>query len=97
MICRNKRILVLAGIVFVQGVTMISSPLFCTHCGAANVAQVAFCYACGQLIQTPEGTPPSSGSGPLRVGSLLKQRYQITRQIGTGGFGAVYKAEDQDL
>ena len=73
---------------------MISSPLFCTHCGAANLAQVAFCYACGQPIQTPESP---AGSGSLRVGSLLKQRYQITQQIGTGGFGAVYRAEDQDL
>jgi serine/threonine protein kinase len=76
---------------------MISSPLFCTHCGAANLAQVAFCYACGQAIQTPGNAQASSGSGPLHVGALLKQRYQITQQIGTGGFGAVYKAEDQDL
>jgi serine/threonine protein kinase len=94
MICRNERIWFLAGIVSVQGVTMISSPLFCTHCGAANLAQVAFCYACGQPIQTPEHP---AGSGPLRVGSLLKQRYQIIQRIGTGGFGAVYRAEDQDL
>jgi serine/threonine protein kinase len=76
---------------------MVSSPLFCTHCGAANQAQAAFCYACGQAIQAPVNVFTSNSSGPLRIGALLKQRYQIMEQIGAGGFGAVYKAEDVDL
>lgn len=76
---------------------MSSSPLFCTHCGAANLAQAAFCYACGQVIQAPGNIFSAPGNGPLAVGTLLKQRYQISRQIGSGGFGAVYQAEDMDL
>src|SRR5579885_457847 len=86
-----------SGIPLVKGVTMVSSPLFCTHCGAANQAQAAFCYACGQAIQAPVNVFASNSSGPLRIGALLKQRYQIMEQIGAGGFGAVYKAEDVDL
>ncbi|HEX7734018.1 MAG TPA: protein kinase family protein [Ktedonobacteraceae bacterium] len=76
---------------------MISPSLFCTHCGAANLAQAAFCYVCGQAIQTPDNAAAPSEGGPLRADTLLKQRYKIAHQIGTGGFGAVYQAEDEDL
>ena len=48
---------------------MVSSPLFCTHCGAANVAQAAFCYSCGQTIEIPVIALTSAISGPEHAGA----------------------------
>lgn len=39
----------------------------------------------------------SSGMRPLGEGTLLNNRYQISRRIGGGGMGAVYLAFDQNL
>src|SRR5439155_12405363 len=72
----------------------ISSPLFCDSCGAANRLQAAFCYACGQPLQSNAGKNSSPTTGLLVYNHLLKQRYRIISQVGKGGFGAVYKAAD---
>src|SRR5690349_9370058 len=34
---------------------------------------------------------------PLAVGTILQSRYRIVRQLGHGGFGAVYEAADDEL
>ena len=43
-------------------------------------------------LQVMAGAPVVSG--PLKSGTLLAGRYRILREIGQGGFGAVYQAKD---
>ena len=77
---------------------METTHLFCEKCGAANPANrtgTENCFACGKPLLAETAQPELHPStGPLIPGSLLNLRYLIIGQVGTGGFGAVYKAKD---
>src|SRR6185437_6781778 len=65
---------------------MAQALLYCPACGAANAPDDDACFACKKPLTLPAD---AHGSG-----FLLHQRYGMLAQVGTGGFGAVYKARD---
>ena len=65
---------------------MTASLLYCPTCGAANPVNESICFACNnQLDQAVDERADEF---------LLQGRYQVLSQVGTGGFGAVYRARD---
>ena len=77
---------------------MKPSTVFCAHCGAGNPAHAKYCFSCGQAVAGDTDTSMTLFTpGHLNAGDVVRQRYKVQAQIGQGGFGAVYKAEDTDL
>jgi WD40 repeat protein/tRNA A-37 threonylcarbamoyl transferase component Bud32 len=72
---------------------MAASSSYCARCGALNSPEAASCFACGLAL----AEPASTSAVALAAGHLLKDRYRLVRQVGKGGFGAVYEAQDTEL
>jgi serine/threonine-protein kinase len=63
--------------------------IYCSQ-GHQNPSGSRFCLQCGDRI----GSVPTSGNQGIQAGQTLGDRYIIIRQIGQGGFGKTYLAED---
>lgn len=69
---------------------------YCPACGAANEytqGEDARCFVCGAPLDGDAPVPAPNGER-LAPGDLLHGRYRIINQVGTGGYGAVYRAQD---
>jgi len=68
----------------------MAASLFCDTCGAEITVQMQRCSVCGRNIDL-SSTPPDTASGAT---GLLAGRYRLIDEIGQGGFGLLYKAQD---
>jgi eukaryotic-like serine/threonine-protein kinase len=71
----------------------------CPKCGSANTPENRFCKTCGSPLHPQDGTLDAAtltlrdAAKDLAVGTTLSGRYKLIEELGKGGMGSVFLAE----